>query len=56
VTHTTRYETRNGKTHRVKGPAPAAAGKPETAEPAAAPKANGADNNHTPGKPAKEGA
>jgi hypothetical protein len=57
MTHTTRYETRNGKTRRVKGQAPAA-GKAENVEAAGtagAPKTNSADNNHTPGKLAKEG-
>jgi hypothetical protein len=53
MTHTTKYETRDGKTRRVKDTPPA---KPGTAEPAAAPKPNAADNTHGPGKPAKEGA
>jgi hypothetical protein len=51
MTHTSTYETRNGKTYRVKNPAPSGApGKP------AAPKPNpGADIVAAPGKPAKEG-
>jgi hypothetical protein len=51
--HTTRYETRDGKTRRVKDAPPAQAG---TAEPAAPPKPASANNSQTPGKPAKQGA
>jgi hypothetical protein len=51
-TYETKYETRDGKTYRAED-APPVPG--ETKEPAAAPKTTGADNSHTPGKPAKEG-
>jgi hypothetical protein len=53
MTHITQYETRDGKTYRVKDPAPA---NPETAETAAAPNPNDADHNHAPDTPAKKGA
>ena len=54
MTHTTNYETRDGKTYRVKDAPPAPAGEKK---PAAAPEPNaGADNTHAPGKPAKQGA
>ncbi|MDR1278642.1 MAG: hypothetical protein LBK02_07815 [Treponema sp.] len=55
-THVTRYETKDGKTRRAKDTPPAAPGKAETTGTTAAPKTNGADNTHAPGKPAKEGA
>jgi hypothetical protein len=51
-TYVTKYETRDGKTRRVEDAPPAPEG---TKEPAAAPKTAGADNSHTPAKPAKEG-
>ncbi|MDR2134854.1 MAG: hypothetical protein LBP27_07070 [Treponema sp.] len=52
MTYVTRYETREGKTYRAENAPAAEAGKAK--ETAAAPETNaGADNNKTPGKPAK---
>jgi hypothetical protein len=56
MTHITRYETRDGKTHRVKDPAPANPGMAETTGKTAAPEASGTDHNQAPGQPAKKGA
>ena len=54
MTHTTNYETRDGKTYRVKDAPPAPSG---AVKPAAAPEPDtGAETIHTPGKPAKQGA
>ena len=54
MTHTTRYETRDGKTYRAKDAPPAPAGEKK---PAAAPDANtGAESTHAPARPAKQGA
>jgi hypothetical protein len=53
MTHTTRYETRNGKTYRVKDPAPAS---PGTTATTAAPKPNDAGQNPAPDTTAKKGA
>ena len=50
MTHTTEYETRDGKTYRVENAPPAA---PAAAD---APKPAGAETTHTPAKPAKQGA
>jgi hypothetical protein len=53
-THVTRYETKGGKTRRVKNPTP---GTPGTPEPTATPKNNGVNTTQTPdSKPAKQGA
>ena len=54
MTHTTNYETRDGKTYRVKDAPPAPAGEKK---PAAVPDANtGTEPTHAPAKPAKQGA
>jgi hypothetical protein len=55
MTHTTRYETREGKTYRADDAKPALPANPGAAE-TAAPKKDGADNHQMPGRPAKEGA
>jgi hypothetical protein len=56
MTHTTRYETRDGKTRRVKEAPPATAETAETTGKTAAPEASGADHNQSPAQPAKKGA
>jgi hypothetical protein len=54
MTHTTNYETRDGKTYRVKDAPPVPS---EAAKPAAAPEPNtGTETTRAPGKPAKQGA
>jgi hypothetical protein len=54
MTHTTKYETRNGKTYRAKDTPPVTG---EAAKPAAAPETNAAaETTHTPDKTAKKGA
>lgn len=54
MTHTTNYETRDGKTYRVKDTPPASS---EAVKPASAPEPNAAaKTTHTPVGPAKQGA
>jgi hypothetical protein len=54
ATYVTRYETRDGKTRRVKDTIPPLRKEREPA--AEAKESPGADNAHTPAKPVKEGA
>jgi hypothetical protein len=50
MTYVTKYETRDGKTYRVEDAPPETQG---AADPAAAPKSDGADHSQAPARPAK---
>jgi hypothetical protein len=54
MAHTTKYETRDGKTYRAEDAPPAPSG---GTKPSAAPESDtAAETTHTPARPAKQGA